>query len=108
MTGPLDDFGIPARDKPKSDSLSKKEAKDLASGGADQGKEKRQMRRFLAKAVIFHHYILYVVIFLSGFGSGESAWRFYLDPWVLVTLIGGVMGSSTVYFWRRMTDYAFD
>lgn len=45
MTGSPDDLGLPTKSEPKHDSLSKQEAKDMASRRADDGREKRHLRK---------------------------------------------------------------
>ena len=80
MTGSPSDLGIPTKIEPKPDSRSKKEDRDLSSSRADDGREKRQIRRWFFNAVIVHHYILYLIIFLSGFSSDKYDWQFSLDP----------------------------
>ena len=101
------DLNIPARDEPIPDSMSKKENQDVSSGNADQGKEKLHMRKWLSQGVIINHFALYAILILSGLDLAMYGILFSLDSWVLVVLIGSVMGSSTVYFWKRMVDYAF-
>lgn len=109
MTGSPDDLGIQSKSVPNSDSLSKKERMDLSSRRPSRRSEKHRLRRFLAQIVVWNYMWMYVILLLTGLGSDDNAvLPFTLDPWVLVTLIGGIMGSSTAYFWRRMVDFAFD
>ena len=101
------DLNIPTRDEPTPDSMSREEKQDISSGNADQGKDKSQMRKWLSQGVIVNHFVLYAILIVSGLDWSTDKIQFSLDSWVLVVLIGSVMGSSTVYFWKRMVDYAF-
>lgn len=101
------DLNIPIRDEPLPDSASNKETQDMSSGNADHGKDKILMRKWLSQGVILNHFVLYGILIASGLDWPTDNIQFSLDSWVLVVLIGSVMGSSTVYFWKRMVDYAF-
>ena len=101
------DLNIPAREEPIPDAMSKKEKLDVSSGNADQGKEKKQARKWLAHAVVINYFAVYVIVIVSGLDWSLDNVQYSLDSWVVVVLIGGVTGSATVYFWRRIVDFAY-
>ena len=46
------------------------------------------------------------ILITNGLDWSTDKIRFSLDSWVLAVLTGSVIGSSAVYFWKRMADYA--
>lgn len=99
---------IPSRDEPSTDDASIKEDANISSANADTGKEKPQMRKQLTNWFIKNYYILYGVVILSGLDVSMNQIQYSLDSWVIVSLIGGITGSSLVYVWKRMADFAYN
>lgn len=102
------DLNIPVIDEPIPDAMSDKEKRDVSSGNADPGKEKKQARKWLSHTVIINYFAVYAIVLVSGFDWSPDNVQYSLDSWVVVVLIGGVTGSATVYFWRRIVDYAYN
>ena len=94
---------IPLKDT-SPDNNAVKEEYAFKTNTADQRNEKLQLRKWLKHYTVHNTFILYIFLFASG----SELTQFSLDPWVLVTLIGGITGSSTVYYWRRTVDYAYN
>lgn len=101
------DLNIPVKDEPPPDAMSDKEKRDVSSGNADQGKEKKYARKWLSNAVLINYFAVYAIVFVSGLSWSPDNVQYSLDSWVVVVLIGGVTGSATVYFWRRIVDFAY-
>ena len=116
MTGsPLSDINnravtskIPRINEPSPDDSSIKEDHNISSANADQGKEKTQMRKQLSKLFVLNHFILYIIVVLSGLDVSMNQIQYSLDSWVIVSLIGAITGSSVVYVWKRMADFAYN
>ena len=102
MGGSAPDISIAKRDEPIPDQNAKMEKMQTDTGTLEDGKQKNTLKK-LWSFVGVNHILLFLIIFFEGF----EWFGFNLDSWVLVSLITGVMGSTTVYFLRKSTDFAY-
>ena len=103
MAGSPQDLRIPSRNEPPPDEKAKKEQRQTASGNLDDGRKKTLVLKNLWKITLANHMILFGIVILEGF----EVIGFNLDSWVLVSLITGVLGSTTVHFLKRSADFAY-
>lgn len=103
MTGSPNDLGIPEKKEPLSDKEARIEERQHAEGDLDDGRKKTKVLNKVWLWLGINHAAVFVIVILEGF----IFIQFDLDPLVLASLIGGVMGSSTVYFIRRSADFAY-
>ncbi len=70
-------------------------------------KKKKYACKWLSNAVLINYFAVYTIVLVSGLSWSPDNVQYSLDSWVVVVLIGGVTGSATVYFWRRIVDFAY-
>ena len=104
MAGPPNDLRIPEKREPLPDEKAEIERLGHAEGRLDDGKKKVVVLKNLWMWLLFNHAMVFTIVIMDGWGG---LIKFDLDMWVLISLIGGAMGSSTIYFIKRSADFAY-
>ena len=93
---------ISPRNEPSPDEKARKGNSRVMEIHLDHAKLKQIVQKNLCVLTVINHGFLFVVIIFQGFNICE----FRLDTWIMISLITGVMGSTTAYFLKRSTDFA--
>ena len=101
MTGSPEDL-IPHYDKSSLDKKSNNEERQFNERTLDKITKNKVMKKIWS-LLWFNYVMMFLIVIWDGFDFVQ----FTLDTWVLVSLIGGVMGSSTVYVIKRSVDFAY-
>ena len=93
---------ISKQKEPPPDKKAKIEEREFKDHTLDKITKRKMLKR-----VWWLLYVNYGMVFLIVLLEGITVLDFELDPLVLVSLIGGVMGSSAIHVIKRSVDFAY-